>query len=150
MQVYKAIDSSIPWFNIRPLAQNNLGFKHSEESKAKIRHPLSEETKKLMSESRRGHPSGMLGKRLSEEHKQKLFSSRRGIPAWSKGTKGLVVSWNKTPICQYDKQGNFIKDWECAMYAGRELSIDNGNIGYVLKSKRKTAGKFVWKYKNTS
>lgn len=64
------MDSYKPYFNIRKNAQNNFGFKHSEETKQKISEAnkglkRSEETKQKMSESR-------MGKKISEETKEKM------------------------------------------------------------------------------
>ena len=97
-----------------------------------------------------GRSNGMTGKHHTIESRIQQSKSHKGCKAWNKGTRGLMISWNKTPVCQYDKEGNFIRDWECAMYAGQELLIDNGNIGCVLKGKRKTAGGYIWKYKNVA
>jgi group I intron endonuclease len=88
------IDALKPWFNGRPTAGSQLGFKMSEESKRKSsishknmssegrrnisiagkgkRHkPMSEETKLKLSKAHRG-------KRLSEEHKKKLSAAHKG------------------------------------------------------------------------
>jgi group I intron endonuclease len=51
------------------------------------------------------------------------------------------------PIIQYDKQGNFIKEFPSAVEAMKITNIKNDNIHQCLKGKSKTAGGFVWKYK---
>ena len=53
-------------------------------------------------------------------------------------------------IKQYDKEGNFIKEWESTMEIERQLKIHHGSISSVCKDKVKTAGGFVWKYSETS
>lgn len=53
---------------------------------------------------------------------------------------------NSIPVDQYDKNGAFIKRWDCAYDAMRELGIYQQNIGKVCLGKRPTAGGFVWKY----
>jgi len=143
------IDAYNPWFNVRNTAKSNLGLKHSEEAKVKMRHPLSEETKRRMSLARMGNKN-MQGKHHTKEWRKKHSEDMKGRPTWNKGTKGLLTSWNKTPISQYDKQGNFIKNWDCAMYAEHELNLSYGNICKVLKGYRKTAGGYAWKYKNVA
>lgn len=50
-------------------------------------------------------------------------------------------------INQYDLEGNFIKTWEKAIDAEKELKIDRRNILDVLKNRKKTSGGFIWKYK---
>jgi hypothetical protein len=49
-------------------------------------------------------------------------------------------------IDQYDLEGNFIKTWDKAIDAERELKIDRRNILEVLKGRQKKSGGFIWKY----
>lgn len=51
------------------------------------------------------------------------------------------------PIYQYDREGNFIKEWKNAKMAGIELNIDNGSISNVCQNKTKSAGGFCWEFK---
>ena len=51
---------------------------------------------------------------------------------------------NNKPIFQYDLDGNFIREWECAYDVGKEV---NGGINDCLKGRRKTSYGFIWKYK---
>jgi hypothetical protein len=53
----------------------------------------------------------------------------------------------KKPILQYTKLGQFIKEWDSASSAGTELSIIKGSITNCCNHKRKSAGGYVWKYK---
>ena len=48
------------------------------------------------------------------------------------------------PILQYDLDGNFIREWECAYDVGKEV---NGGINDCLKGRRKTSHGYIWKYK---
>ena len=41
----------------------------------------------------------------------------------------------------------FIKEWECIRDVERELKIANQNISKCCRKKRKTAGGFIWRYK---
>ena len=52
-------------------------------------------------------------------------------------------------VCQYDKEGVFIREWESAKKAGEELGISSGSIIEVCRkdSIRKLAGGFIWRYK---
>lgn len=47
-------------------------------------------------------------------------------------------------VKQYDKKGNFIKEYESARIAENELKISH--IIECCKNKRKTAGGYIWKY----
>lgn len=53
----------------------------------------------------------------------------------------------KIAINQYDKEGNFIQEWESAAAAARELGLDSSSITKCLKNKLKSCGGFVWRYK---
>jgi group I intron endonuclease len=65
------IDLINPEYNVCKTAGSPLGYKHTEETKEKMRKPKSEETKKKMSKSQKG-------KILSEETKKKMSISRTG------------------------------------------------------------------------
>jgi hypothetical protein len=52
------------------------------------------------------------------------------------------------PVSQYDKEGNWIKDWEGAKQACIALGMAITCVTMCLKGKQKTAGGFVWKYKD--
>ena len=56
-----------------------------------------------------------------------------------------VRKGNNIPILQYDLDGNFIREWECAADVGKEVK---GNICHCLKGKYKQAYGYIWKYKN--
>lgn len=51
------------------------------------------------------------------------------------------------PIVQYDLQGKFLAEWDCACEVERKLGIYQGNISLCCTGKRKTAGGFKWTYK---
>lgn len=53
----------------------------------------------------------------------------------------------RKPIIQYDLNENFIKEWESASQASKELKIDNGYIVSCCKGKQKQCKGFVFKYK---
>lgn len=50
-------------------------------------------------------------------------------------------------VYQYDLDMNFIKEWKSATEAGRKLKIFQQAIVACLKGRTKTAGKYIWKYK---
>ena len=50
-------------------------------------------------------------------------------------------------ILQYSKSGEFIREWQGALEVERVLGIDNSHINACCRGKRKSAGGFVWKYK---
>lgn len=66
---------------------------------------------------------------------------RTGLHKLSEYPKG------EKPVLQYDKKGNFIKEWCSTMDIQRELDIYNSNISGVCLGKRMSAGGFIFKYK---
>ena len=60
----------------------------------------------------------------------------------------LSLIASKKTLLQYNKDGNFIKEWFSASVACRELNLNNGNISAVCNGKRKSSGGFIWKYKD--
>lgn len=55
---------------------------------------------------------------------------------------------NKKEICQYDKNGNFIKKYSNILLASRETNIDHSMIARCCKNAQKTAGGYIWRYSN--
>ena len=51
------------------------------------------------------------------------------------------------PILQYSKSGEFIREWQGSREAERILGIANSNIIACCKGRYKSAGGFIWKYK---
>ena len=109
--------------------QNQVFTKESIEKRAsKIRGiPRDSETKKKISE-------GLTGIKRSEETKQKVKKAIRELQA--------------KVINQYDKNGKFIKSWECALDAAEALNIDRANINHCCNHHKnhKTAGSFIWRF----
>ena len=50
-------------------------------------------------------------------------------------------------ILQYSKSGEFIREWQGAREVERVLYINNSNIIQCCKGRYKSAGGFVWRYK---
>lgn len=68
--------------------------------------------------------------------------------------RGYYVSPEKIkkeskPVIQYDTNNNFIKEWDSIHEVSRVLKIGRSNITNVCQNKKKykTAGGFIWKYK---
>lgn len=113
------------------LRRANLGKKHSEETKEKCR-------------------VSSTGRKMSEELKLEMSLRRKGIS--STGDKRI-------PVVQYDKENNFIKEWNSAKEASNELKCCVASeISTVCRiyagisknkkgTKRISAGGYIWKYK---
>lgn len=51
-------------------------------------------------------------------------------------------------VLQYTKEGDFVQEWNCISDAEKKYSIAHGKISAVCKGKRKSAGGYIWKYKD--
>ena len=64
------------------------------------------------------------------------------------------MNWGSLPekfakhILQYDKNGNFIKEWPSIKSIQRELGISISHISKCANGKKKSAYGFVWVFKN--
>jgi len=105
-----------------------------------------------------GGDGGSIGYTHTEAFKQKLSNNRKGKikgplsketkDKLSKSLTGREVTWNK-PILQFDKQGNFIQEWNTAKeakIATGAKSIFEVASGYK-NQKYKSSGGYIWKYK---
>lgn len=51
----------------------------------------------------------------------------------------------KISIIQYDLYGNYLRDWDCATTAEKELNLSGGSISRCCSKQRVMAGSFLWK-----
>lgn len=52
---------------------------------------------------------------------------------------------------QIDKEtGKILKEWKCISDASKELNIKNTSIQNACMGRSKTAGGFIWNYKQTN
>lgn len=64
------------------------------------------------------------------------------------GNKLINRKDESKPVLQFDKNGNFINEYPSIMDAERKTGIKNSSIGSMLKCRYKTAGGYIWKYKD--
>ena len=140
--------------------ENNPMFgKHlSEEHRKKLSDALTgrvftEEQKKKLSESKTGENNPMFGKHLSEETRNRISEAKTGIifteehrKKMSQANKGKIYAPTKSVI-QYSKDGEFIAEYSSIMEAERYTGCNNSIICKCCKGKRKSAGGYIWKYK---
>jgi hypothetical protein len=146
--------------NIRKKGGSGPDF-HTDETKYKISqstlgYKKSIDTKQKMSKVK-------LGKKLPKETKEKISKANKGkifssshINNLKKGhlkkDKSFYKNDNwlkniKKSILQYDKQGNFIKEWSSIREASNNLNINETAISQTLNNKQKTSGNYIWRYK---
>lgn len=175
-------------YNICFKAGSTLGFKHTEENKlhlskiAKERKinvgiKRSEETRKKISESRKGKytgiENGFFGKHHTQETLEKLAKNRPSMEGENNPRFGVVLTEEtkqkislaltgkktgpktedtlnkiRKKVIQLDKKNNIIKYWDSITDAVNILKICGPNVSECLKGKRKSAGGFIWKYDN--
>jgi len=166
------IDTLKPVFNILKIAGSNLGKKASEETKAKLRKIQQEriyseeqlnkykermlgntyrngvkhtdETISKMSIQRKGNKYAK-GSIRTQEFKYNLSVKNKGKSFTEEAKIKSLLKISK-PVNQFTKEGIFIKEWQSAAKAERELNIKH--VGSCCNGKRITAGKFKWNWKN--
>lgn len=94
----------------------------------------TEESKKKISEARKGKKNPNYWKNLSDENKRKIQAA-----AYEK---------NRVEIEQYTKEGKLVKVWGSIASAARALGLCKSNIHKCCNGKNKSSGGFVWKYRN--
>jgi len=77
----------------------------------------------------------------------KKFGSSTGYMN-SPEIKAKWIEKKKKAILQYSIEGVFIKEWPSGKDVMKELKIKSDSIGLCARGKQKTAGGFIWKYKN--
>ena len=131
------------------------GKQHTMEAKIKI------------GEANKLRPPYWQNRTFSDEHKEKISNALKIVVKTEKQLIALLNNCNywlgKTqsrehvdkmakghmkPILQYTKDNNFIKEWDSIILASKELNIHRGSISWNCKGKLKSAGGFIWKYKN--
>jgi hypothetical protein len=56
---------------------------------------------------------------------------------------------NSKPIVQYDLEGNFIKEWQSATIAAKEIGLHPTSIRHCVQGKTNTSGGYIWKDKTS-
>lgn len=75
-------------------------------------------------------------------------SEKRNKQAAINGKNGAYKQMKK--VLQFDKNGNFIAEYESIKIAGEKNNIPYQNIGENCNGKRKSAGGYIWKFKNNN
>jgi len=88
-----------------------------------------------------------LGRHHSEETKIKMSKSMKGIKRTDEGKRNISLSQSK-PIIQCAIDGTYIKEWESANYASKELNLSQTNISRACIHKNNYAHNFLWFFKS--
>lgn len=106
---------------------------------------FSEELKKRISESKKGHIPWNKGIEMTTEIKEKISISVKEKMRNEEISKKIS---NTHSIKVIQVLSNKEKEWDSIHAAAKELGIDRGDITKVCKGKRKTCGGSSWIYKN--
>jgi hypothetical protein len=98
--------------------------------------------------ARLGDKNPRFGKPHSNETKQKIRLKAIGRTYSDETRKKLSDIRLKKPVIQYDKNMFFISEYESIKKASEITNTDRGDINRVCKEKQKSAGGYIWKYKN--
>lgn len=115
---------------IEKIRQSNRGKKRSDEAKFKMsiaKQNMSEETRKKISEAGKGRK---VSQKCIEINKKRLYGNR----------------FRAKPVAQYSFDGDFIREWGCAMDVEKEAGINHGNISKCCNGNEKSAGGYQWRY----
>ena len=125
------------------------------------------EARRKMSLALKGRTSAMKGKKHSEETKRRMSEIHRNITdetrkRMSNASKGRTP-WNKGKIMaesfcsakwkaviQCDKDGNIVNEFESVCDASLKTNILKSSISNCLHGRSKSAGGFMWDYKEAS
>ncbi len=138
-------------FNIRKIADRNTGINHSPETISKLREISIEYFDKNVHKSVYNFwekkYGDIIANRMISDMGNKISTKMRGENNHMYGRSG-ILNPNLKKIYQLSRDGEFIKEWEGIIIASKDLSIHSQNISECCLGKRKTAGGFIWKYKN--
>ena len=143
------------------LKYGGIGGRHSEETKQNISKALmgkkqSKETIEKRSKSLKGQKRSEYTKQLmSEAGKNREITwgdqiSQAKLNSTYKFTeshKNKISQSSSKPVEQYTPNGILINTYPSATEAMKQTGIKNDNISQNLRGKSKSAGGFVWKYK---
>lgn len=89
------------------------------------------------------------GVKMSVAAKRHLSKCNSGenSPNYGKEVPEHIRLKHCKPVCQYDLQGNFIKEWESQTKASFDLNLRGSSISECCRGIQKTAGGFMWALK---
>lgn len=111
---------------------------------------LSAETRKKLSDAHKGKKLGP----CSEERKRRISQARvgkkhphKGVPRSAECMAKIIIKTQKA-VLQYTKTGDFIAEYTSGKEAAETTGVSAQHISCVCRAKRKSAGGYVWKFKN--
>ena len=136
-------DSYRNGYNCTLGGSTTLGFQFTEEtknkiSKSRIGKKMSNETKMLLSNMSKG-------RKFNDTHKANISKALKGRKCTL--ADKIIKSKSTKPIIQYDTDGYYINEYNSVKEAYNKTKIKICTIYKCLSGSNKTAGGFIWKYK---
>lgn len=152
---YKNLNLS---YNITEGGQGTTGLRKTEEEKENLRRlhigkKLSEETRRKMSEARRGRPGTMLGRKHSEETKKKMSISRSGqnnpvlgrVRTEEEKTTYRLAQKTRKKVAKIDPgTGNILDTYNSVNEAGNINKCSCSHISECCRGKSKLFKGYKW------
>ena len=107
----------------------------------------TDKTRRKISEAKTGEKHPMFGKHLSEESRKKISEANTGKHHSEEHRKKISQSKGVNGILQFSKDGELIAEYSSIHEAERQTGCNNCSICNCCKGNRKSAGGFIWKYK---
>ena len=127
--------------NLCNLSNGGKGVGHNDYTKSKIKNALT--GRKRSDEEKQAISKAMIGKKRGKYTNTEGHKKRYENPEERKKC-GIKL---RKKVGQYDLENNLIQEFESLREASRQLNIDCGSISKCCRGKIKSAGGYIWKYK---
>jgi len=151
-----------PAYNTAPGGLGHTGVPWTEERRKKFKKLMSGENnhnfgKSLSKETKEKLSVALKGRIITEETRKKTSETMKGVPKsaetrrnMAKAACGRIMPKGKdskkaVPVHQFDKDGNFIKEFGSVIDAANEVGCQNSGICFCLSGRIKSSGGYVWK-----
>jgi group I intron endonuclease len=125
----KYINNLKPQYNIQPNARSRFGTTLSPEHKKVVI--------KILKDNRWRLALPEIRKKMSDYHKGRKKTRKHAM---------AVGAASKKKVLQYNKKGEFIKEWNSIKEPENFYKAVQGTLWKALTGKTKTFRKFIWKY----
>ena len=137
--------------------QKDLEFRKRNGEKISAALKTSEKWKKAIEEGRVGtvNMKNRANAEMTEEIKEKISTSLKKYYAENRNNRNytklseIMTKVNGKPVKQYDKNGNFIKEYYSIAEGARQTGLTRKNVQACVSGYSKSAGGFVWKHADT-
>jgi group I intron endonuclease len=142
IQLYKTLDRNDGYNMCKDPFHSRLGLTNSETHNRRI--GKANKGRKFSQDIIEANRLRNIGRKHTEETIKKMSEThKKHIPTESQ-LKNLL--WNKTPVVQLDYNKNIINEFNTITNAIKKTGINN--ISAVCRGIQKTAGGYVWMYKD--